>query len=292
MRTLFFLVVAGIFSLASGASAEAEAARDLLQAPLFLGISSAWYCNQRLTACDATIDTATNPLPPCSYTKASPAVYSATSANKMYSVTAAYMVLQDDQFGSLRAAVVKDLQDSGKAQTAINWFIRTVMFDVVTSSLKGYSRVNFPDCGDTKVNRDVSINDKVSFSYNVQKRQLRLDFNVKLLMDAITPATTPSIVSGSGPTITTATQVQSMLLQPNLSNMARLSTILNNRANFALSSASFFVNALGGSAYRAPSSIADRVLDFLQRSLLLKSGGRPKPVAGGTTGRSTLTKGH
>ena len=202
------------------------------------------------------------------------------------------MVLQDDNFGSLRTAVVKDLRGSGEPQMAINWFVRSVAYDALASSLKGYTRATFPDCGDTKQNREVCINDKVSFSYNVQRKQLRLDFFVKIPMDAITPVTTPSFVSGSGPTITTASQVQSLLLQPVLSNLSRLAAILNNRATRSLSSASLFVNAVGPGSYRAPSSIADRVLDFLQRSLLLKSRAKVTPVAGGTTGLSTLTKGQ
>lgn len=136
------------------------------------------------------------------------------------------------------------------------------------------------------------MNDRITFSYNAQLRQLRLDFETKVLMDAITPATSPSVVSRSGPTITTAAQVQSLLLQPGLSTMARLSSILFNRASAGVSAASLFVNAVGPGSYRAPSSYVERVVDAVQRALLLKTGSKAKPVAGGTTGKAKLVIGH
>ena len=141
--------------------------RDLLQAPIFLGISSAWYCNQRLTACESTTNTATSVLPPCSYLRSRPAIFANNTppAELTYSLTAAFMVLQDDNFGSLRTAVVKDLRGSGEPQMAINWFVRSVAYDALASSLKGYTRATFPDCGDTKQNRLAPIRFEV-FSLN------------------------------------------------------------------------------------------------------------------------------
>lgn len=152
---LFFVaavVLVATFSFAFSAAVsfeEKELVEDRnLQGNIPLGVSSDWWCNANARSCNNGVNTAVNPLPPCSYTKASPQVYKArASGDKTYATITTFMVLQDDQFGSLRSGVVKDLLDrTGVAQTAINWFVRTVIFDVITSSLRTYSAVSFPDC--------------------------------------------------------------------------------------------------------------------------------------------------
>ena len=318
MRPLFFTIVVAILAMAASSSAVAEAEREL-QAFIPLGTSSDWYCK---SGCGGAVDVSTDALPACSYTNAFPTPFAPPTGTKNYVVTPAFIVLQDDQFGSLRAAVVKDLQGTGAPQMAINWFMQGVMQGVLGYDLLFYSTVSFSVCDDTMQNRDYVANDRITFSYNAQKKQLRLDFSVKVLMNIITPATTPPAASGPavpphllrtrgggvrsnppsppaapanpserrpnpGPVILYADQVQSKLFKE-LSNAYWMTLTFNSCATRTLSSASFFVNALGTSAYRAPTSIAGRVLDFLQRSLLLKTGGKVNIVSSGTTGRASL----